>query len=131
MISSDDKPKNTHTFFVDSEKEKKKFNIASRLSTHPSLLNRTHNRPKLEDLKAGKFDFDNLNPEALEEMSKKSEKAYKELHQRLEREKQLAVVQRKMEMKAALREKIKPIRLVAAEEKDAAPVFLWPQERKK
>ena len=131
LISSDDKPKNTHTFFVDSEKEKKKFNVASRLSTHPSLLNRTHNRPKLEDLKAGKFDFDNLNPEALEEISKKSEKAYKELHQRLEREKQLAVVQRKMEMKAALREKIKPIRLVAAEEKDAAPVFLWPQERKK
>ena len=129
LISSEDKPKNTHTFFVDSEKEKKSFNVASRLSTHPSLLSRTHNRPKLEDLKAGKFD--NLDPEALEEISKKSEKAYKELHQRLDREKQLAVVQRKMEMKAALREKIKPIRLVAAEEKDAAPVFLWPQERKK
>ena len=131
LISSEDKPKNTHTFFVESEKEKKKFNIASRLNTHPSLLDRTHNRPTLKDLEMGKFDFDNLDPEALEEISKKSEKAYKELHQRLEREKQLAVVQRKMEMKAALREKIKPIRQVAPEGKDAAPVFLWPQERKR
>ena len=41
------------------------------------------------------------------------------------------MVQRKMEMKAALREKIKPIRMVTSEEKDAAPVYLWPQERKK
>ena len=38
---------------------------------------------------------------------------------------------RKMEMKAALREKIKPIKQVAPEGKDAAPVFLWPQERKR
>ena len=47
------------------------------------------------------------------------------------REQQLAVVQRKMEMKAALREKIKPVRLVSGEEKSAAPQYLWPKERKR
>jgi len=131
LINCTDKPKNTHTFFVDSEKEKKNFSVASRLSTHPTLLGRTHNRPRVEDLQSGKFKIGTLDPEMMEEVGKKTGKAYKELQQRLDREEQLAVVQRKMEMKAALREKIKPVKLVVAEEKGAAPVYLWPQERKR
>merc|ERR1712215_90042 len=119
--------KNTHTFFVDSEKEKEKFSVAKRLATHPNLLSRTHNRPKLSDIKSGKFNLADVDESLLEEIGKKSGKAYKELHQRMEREKQLGVVQRKMEMKAALREKIKPIKLVVDEQKSNAPVYLWPQ----
>ena len=131
LINCTDKPRNTHTFFVDSEKEKKKFSVASRLSTHPSLVARTHNRPKVADLQSGKFKLDTLNPEILEEVGKKTGKAYKELQQRLDREEQLAVVQRKMEMKAAMREKVKPLKLMVAEGKGNAPVYLWPQERKR
>jgi len=131
LINSDEKVKNTHTFFVDSEKEKKKFSVAKRLATHPNLLSRTHNRPKLSDIKSGKFNLAEVDENMLEEIGKKSGKAYKELHQRMEREKQLGVVQRKMEMKAALREKIKPVKLVVEEQKSNAPVYLWPQERKK
>lgn len=131
LLNNCDKTKNTHTFFVDSEKEKKRFNVAARLKTHPNLLNRTHNRPKLEDLQSGNFKLDDLDPESLEEVTKKSSKAYKELHQRLEREKQLGIVQNKMEMKQALREKVKPVKQVVKEEKSVAPVFLWPQERKR
>ena len=67
----------------------------------------------------------------VENAAKSASKAYKELQQRLVREKQLAVVQRKMEMKAALRGKVKPERMVQGEQKDAAPVYLWPQERKR
>ena len=67
----------------------------------------------------------------VEDAAKSASKAYKELQQRLVREKQLAVVQRKMEMKAALRGKVKPERMVQGEQKDAAPVYLWPQERKR
>ena len=41
----------------------KNLDVAARLQTHPSLLNRTYNRPKLEDLKkmdlAAMFDEDN------------------------------------------------------------------------
>ena len=55
LISSDDKPANKHTFFVDTEKEKRSLDIAERLDTHPSLLGRTHNRPRMSDLKKGKF----------------------------------------------------------------------------
>merc|ERR1712154_8277 len=130
LINCSDKPKNTHTFFVDSatldsEKEKKKFSVASRLSTHPSLVARTHNRPRISDLQSGKFKVDSLNPEIIEEVSKKTGKAYKELQQRLDREEQLALVQRKMEMKAAMREKVKPVKLVVPEGKANAPVYLW------
>lgn len=55
LISAGDKPCNTHTIFVDSEKEKANLNIAQYLETHPALLGRTHNRPRLSDLKNGKF----------------------------------------------------------------------------
>jgi len=131
LINTNDKPKNTHTFFVDNEKEKKKFNVAARLATHKSLLNRTHNRPKLSDLESGKFNFDSVSDEAMEDIDKKAAKAYKELHQRLERERQLGVVQTKMEIKAALRQKVKPVKQIVCEDKNVAPVYLWPQERKK
>lgn len=41
--------KNTHTFFVD-EDEVKNFDLAKRLDTHPALLGRKSNRPRLADL---------------------------------------------------------------------------------
>ena len=101
------------------------------MSTHPSLLSRVHNRPKISDLKSGKFNIESLDSQVLEEVGKKTAKSYRELQQRIDREEQLAVIQRKMEMKAALREKVKPIKQVTSETKSSAPVYLWPQERKK
>ena len=55
LISSSDKPANTHTIFVEDEREKANLDIAKHLDTHPALLGRTHNRPRLSDLKKGKF----------------------------------------------------------------------------
>lgn len=128
LINCEDKPKNTHTFFVDSEKDKRTFDVAKRLKTHPDLVGRTHNRPRLDDLASGRLDL-GVTEEDLKDASKKTQKMYKELQQRLEREQQLALVQRKMEMKAALRGKVKPERMVTKEQKDRAPEYLWPQER--
>ena len=49
-----------------------------------------------------------------------------------EREEQLAVLQRKMEVRALLRGgRNRPERMLAEETKTAAPVYLWPKERKK
>lgn len=131
LINCDEKPRNTHTFFVDSEKEKKSFDIAKKLDTHPSLLGRTHNRPKLKDLKSGKFKIEDIDEELMGETSKATQKAYKELQQRMTRESQLGVIQRKMEMKNALMAKVKPMKIVKEETKDSPPVYLWPQERKR
>lgn len=48
---------NKHTFFVDDETEAKSFNVAERLGTHPTLLNRRTNRVKVSDLeKMSSFD---------------------------------------------------------------------------
>merc|ERR1719232_726411 len=122
-------PKTRTHFLWTMRRKRKKFNIAARLATHKSLLNRTHNRPKLSDLETGKFNLDSVSDEAMEDIDKKAAKAYKELHQRLERERQLGVVQTKMEIKAALRQKVKPVKQIVCEDKNVAPVYLWPQER--
>lgn len=128
MLDVDEKPKNKHTFFVDSEKEKKNFNLAKRLGTAPELLERTYNRPKLSDLASGSLDSLTVDDETL----KKRHKAYKELKQRIEREKQLGVVQEKMEVKRAMQnKKEKPVAIIKAETKDSAAVLKWPKERKK
>jgi U3 small nucleolar RNA-associated protein 11 len=68
----------------------------------------------------------------VKEAKKSAGKAYHELEQRVEREGQLAVLQRKMEVRALLRGgRNKPQRLIQEETKGAAPVYLWPKERKK
>ena len=50
LLDAEDKPMNTHTFFVDSEREKEQFDVAKKLDTHPALLDRTYNRLRLSDL---------------------------------------------------------------------------------
>jgi len=131
LINSKEKHPNKHTFFVETEDEKRNFDVAKRLETHPALLGRTYNRPKISDLQSGKFSL-NLDDETLNEINKKSHKSYKELRQRLNREKQLGVIQEKMQIKKCLkRGKEKPIKMIKPEEKDSAPVYLWPAERKR
>lgn len=50
MIDEANHIKNTHIFFTDSGDEDTDFDLAKRLNTHPSLLHRRTNRPRLEDL---------------------------------------------------------------------------------
>ena len=88
-----------HTFFVDSDREKREFDLAKRLGTHPGLVGRAYNRPRLEDLgRAGSL-------EGLEEAAGQAKVAYKELGQRIEREKKLGVMQGKMEARRHLQNK--------------------------
>ncbi len=119
--------RNTHTFFVDSEEEKRRFDPAKRLDTHPKLVGRIFNRPRMEDLGSGRF----AGGEAMEEAAHKRKKAYKELRQRMERERQLGVVQAKMEVRRHLQNKEKPARIIKEETKETAPILRWPTERKK
>lgn len=131
LISSDSTTQNKHTFFVDSEKEKRELNLASRLNTHPALLDRAFNRPKMEDLKSGKFSS-YLGSEQTELLQKKTAKMYKELEQRMDREQKLSVLQRKMQIRALLKsERNKPEKTLKAETKDSAPIYKWALERKR
>ncbi len=132
LLEQDDdqgKKKNKHLFFVDSEEEKRNFDAAKRLNTHPALLNRTFNRPKMEDLEklSSSMSVDR------EEVAKRGRKAYKELKQRMERERQLGVVQAKMEVRRHMQNKTgsAPAAVVREETKESAAVLRWPMERKK
>merc|ERR1719204_2876629 len=103
LLDAEDRAPNKHTFFVDGEKEVKNFDLAKHLDTHPSLLARSSNRLKLSDLASDKLADVDL--ETLTGIEKKQAKAYKELQQRIDRERALAVVQEKMEAKKYLQNK--------------------------
>lgn len=50
MLDEANTVKNTHTFFTDSGDEDTEVDLAKRLDTHPSMLHRRTNRPRLDDL---------------------------------------------------------------------------------
>lgn len=130
MIDMANSVPNQHTFFVDTAKEARNFDVAKRLDTHPLLLDRKTNRTKLSDL--DKLKLPNVSEKELKRLKNLRENSYNELKKRIEREKELTVVVQKMEMKRALQEKrsLKPKR-VAAGTKDTAPIYLFKYERKR
>lgn len=130
MLDTSDKPVNKHTFFVDTKKEAMAFNPADRLNTHPSLLNRTYNRPTREMLKDGKT-APKLDKESVKEILKERKKQYKELNKRVHREKELRVVSRKLEVKKHLLDKKTNKEKILDETKSNATVYKWTCHRKR
>lgn len=127
----DEEKNNKHTFFVDTTDEARHLDVAERLQTHPSLLSRTSNRMKLQDLK--KLDLKKkVDDQAFEELTEERMRAYRQLEKRITRERQLLVAQQKMEVKKALQNKkdAKPER-IAPGTKTSAPVYKWKSERKR
>lgn len=119
--------KNTHIFFNDDNNE---VNLAEKLNTHPNLVDRKTNRLRLSDLE--KIILPDLDEETIKQMSSEKRKAYKELERRKNREKELTVVQRKLEIKRHLiSSKKEPPKKIKPATKDAAPIYKWKYERKK
>ncbi|GFT41573.1 probable U3 small nucleolar RNA-associated protein 11 [Nephila pilipes] len=130
VLDVEERPKNTHTFYVDSKKEAKKFDVAKRLNTHPALLDRPYNRPTLDALK--KMNLQNYNEEILLKTSKQIQQQYSELSKRIERAEELSVLQRKLEVKNYLLNKKEPkAKLLKASTKTNAPIYKWKKERKR
>lgn len=129
MIDAVNRIPNQHVFFVDNGNELKNFDIAKKLDTHPALLSR-RNRPKLSTLKNMKLP--KLSEAVINKIEQQTSMAYKELEKRVERERELTIVQRKLEMRIALKDqKIKKPKLIKAGTKDAAPIYKWKFERKR
>lgn len=130
MTDVADRTKNKHIFFVENGEQLKNFNLAERLGTHPALLSRKSNRMRLEDIQKMKMDLDES---TIKRLNEEREKSYKELDKRITRERELAKVQRKMEMKNIPREQrkaTKPKELLQCL-KSTNPVFKFKYERKK
>ncbi|XP_059480733.1 probable U3 small nucleolar RNA-associated protein 11 [Neocloeon triangulifer] len=133
MIDVAEKAKNKHFFFIDSKKEAANFDLATRLDTHPTLIGRKTNRPKLETLKAKVLPAIN-DSDALVLATEKA-KRYRELTRRAERERELSVVEQKLFIKSHLLKsskntKNKPVKKSAGTSQ-SAPVYKWKYERKR
>lgn len=130
MIDAVNEIPNKHLFFVDNSKEAKKFDIAARLDTHPALIARRTNRPKLSKLKA--MELPEVDDRTLAKLEQQKHMAYRELDKRVERERELTVVQQKLEIRRALKTKVatKP-KQIRSGSKHNAPVYVWKFERKR
>lgn len=120
---------NKHTFFVDSKEDAKNFDVAKHLNTHPSLLQRRINRLKIQDLEKMAHDLDE---DSAKKLALQKKKMYLQLAKRVEREKQLGIIQQKLEMKRHLVASgdLKPQKIKPAS-KNSPPVYKWEFQRKK
>jgi len=130
MLDAQDKPQNSHIVFVDTKKQVEKFDAATYLDTHPSLLSRTYNRPKLSTLKKQKI-LGATDIESMKEMSKERSRQYTELNKRIERERTLNVISQKLEMKRLLLDKKSLRKKMSDETPNSAAVYRWVPQRKR
>lgn len=130
LVDTANNIKNNHIFFVDSKEEAKGFNLAKQLDTHPALIPRRTNRIRNEDLQ--KNVLPSVDEEVLKKIYEERKKSYSTLQKRMEREKQLGIIQNKLEVKQQLKNRkgVKP-KLVKKATKSSAPVYEWPSERKR
>ncbi|XP_036320225.1 probable U3 small nucleolar RNA-associated protein 11 [Rhagoletis pomonella] len=136
MIDFANTVENNHIFFddgLDGEivgKELDEVELAKRLETHPNLLQRKTNRPRIQDLE--KMKLPELTPDEIRKANALKKQSYQELTKRIEREKELAVAQQKLQIKRVLKQKrlLKP-KKVRKGTKDAPPVYRFKYERKK
>uniref|UniRef100_A0A182IJ22 U3 small nucleolar RNA-associated protein 11 n=1 Tax=Anopheles atroparvus TaxID=41427 RepID=A0A182IJ22_ANOAO len=121
---------NKHTFFVEDDQEAAQFDLANRLDTHPDLIGRRTNRPRLQDLE--KLPLATASPDDIERINYEREKSYGELKRRIEREKELTIAQKTLEIRRVLKEKraLKPKRVLKGTA-NRAPVFKFKFERKR
>ncbi|KAJ8686172.1 hypothetical protein QAD02_021966 [Eretmocerus hayati] len=130
MIDAANQVINSHIFFVDDDQEANNFDISKKLDTHPALLSRKTNRPRLTTLQ--KMKVPKLDEVSLQKLEQQKHMAYKELLKRVDREQELTVTQHTLEIRRALKDKkvTKPKR-VKAGSKNSAPIYQWKFERKK
>lgn len=121
---------NKHTFFVDSEKDLEHFDVAERLDTHPSLLGNRINRLRMKDL--GEKSIETVDKAVMKKLVEQKKKMYKELSKRIERERELGVVQQKLEMKRYLTAAgATAPKKERKGTKTQAPIYKWNFERKR
>ncbi|KDR21607.1 probable U3 small nucleolar RNA-associated protein 11 [Zootermopsis nevadensis] len=130
LLEAANQSKNTHVFFVDTKKEAKQFDVAKQLDTHPAMLKRRINRLRTATLK--NMSLPEMDEAALEKLTAERDKAYIELEKRIDREKELRVIQQKLEIKRHLlnKKESKPERIKPST-KNTPPIYRWKYERKR
>lgn len=129
LLEAADSTENKHIFFVDTSEQAKMFDVAEHLDTHPDLLPRRTNRLRMSLLK--NTVLPGIDLASLEKAKAQRNQLYRELEKRIQRESELALIQRKLEIKRHLQDKSQiPTRIKPAT-KDSAPIYKWKYERKR
>lgn len=78
-------------------------------------------------------ELEHVNEDVLNEITEKQKKLYTELGKRIKREKELAIIQRKLEMRNFIKNKKNNLlpKLIEKGSKERAPIYKWKYERKK
>ncbi|XP_014467427.1 PREDICTED: probable U3 small nucleolar RNA-associated protein 11 [Dinoponera quadriceps] len=130
MIDAANETQNQHIFFVDDDEEMKNFNLAKRLDTHPALISRRINRPKMSQL--NQLKLPDIDEKTVAKLRQKNHMAYTELSKRIARERELTIVQDKLEMRIKLKDKkITKPKCLKPNTKTSAPIYKWKYERKR
>ena len=119
-----DAPANKHTIFVDGEEERQNFDAAEYFDTAPEYLERSFHRPTKAQLKEDKRSIVRLH-------SKKKSSAYKELTQRVHRQKEMEELALRMDIEKAIMGKGRKRRIAKASQNGGKPVYKWKKERKR
>ncbi|XP_063995813.1 probable U3 small nucleolar RNA-associated protein 11 [Diachasmimorpha longicaudata] len=128
MLDAVNETKNKHIFFVDDGDEIRNFDLAKRLDTHPDLIDRKINRPRLSKLQ--EMRLPDIDDKMLAKLEQQKHMAYVELRKRVDRERELMIVQQKLEARRALRRKgMEKPEVVRQGSKEGAPIYKWKFQR--
>lgn len=134
-------PKNKHTIFVETKHEAEEFDPVKFFDTVPEAVDRTFNRPKLEQLTKEDL-IVNRDNVSLREVEKAKKRMYAELEARKKRQEHINTMRVIMSQKKqllvfvvnavpySLQTKEKPVVEKPAED-GKPPVYKWSRERKK
>ncbi|KAM3933447.1 putative U3 small nucleolar RNA-associated protein 11 [Leptodactylus fuscus] len=129
LLDVEGKPKNTHTFFCDTKKEVRNFDLAKRLNTAPELVDRVYNRPSLETLHKQTIKGPTQS-KILKTLAKQRRNQYEILNQRIERERKMFVISQKIQARKDLMEKREKVK-VKKETVNSAAIYKFKKQRKR
>jgi len=120
--------RNQHTVFLDSVAEAAAFDPVKALNTHPDLIKRAYNRPRLETLQTREVQMDEADAGAEEALEKEKAKKYRTLTERAKRERQLRNLRTTLETKKQLQKKGRR-KVVAQADGDRPAIYEWRKQR--
>ncbi|XP_028837087.1 putative U3 small nucleolar RNA-associated protein 11 [Denticeps clupeoides] len=123
------KQRNKHTFFVDTKKNVKEFDLAKHLNIVPELVDRVYNRPTVETLEKKSIQGV-VDPQSVMKLAKQRKLQYETLSQRIDREKKMYVISQKIQMRKDLQDKTRKVK-VKKETPGAAAIYKFDAKRKR
>ena len=129
------KAQNKHAIFLDNPEDVTGFNAAEYFDTAPELVERTFNRPKLEQLESGNILTSNVTPRVIGRLEDKRKRKYNEIMARRKRKSELTAVHDKLSLQKKLLGKGRRTKVVVkdifGDEDKEKTHFKWKMERKR